>query len=60
MPRVAGVSTSSTLWPIRRSPMPCTVAAWVRSNPIGLFTSVIFTFGVSPAGFFFFALQSSP
>src|SRR5262245_51739309 len=43
MPRVAGVSMSSTVWPMRRRPMPCTVFACVLLNPIGLFTSVILT-----------------
>src|SRR5688572_7031575 len=44
MPRVSGVSSSSTVWRILRSPIPWTVAACVRLNPIGLRTSVIFSF----------------
>ena len=40
IPRVAGVSGSSTLWLIRRRPMPSTVFAWVLLNPIVLLRSV--------------------
>src|SRR5919201_1359505 len=43
MPRVAGVSFSSTVWRMRRRPRPRTVVACFRSNPIGLFTSVTLT-----------------
>src|SRR5438034_6065945 len=41
MPRVSGVSASSTVWRIRRSPMPSTVSPCVLLKPIGLRTSVI-------------------
>src|SRR4026209_2151019 len=41
MPRVSGVSASSTVWLRRRSPRPITVSSCVRLNPIVLFTSVI-------------------
>src|SRR5262245_7394526 len=43
MPRVSGVSGSSTVWRIFRSPMPCTVFACVLSKPIVLRTSVTFS-----------------
>src|SRR5687767_2756841 len=40
MPRVSGVSGSSTEWRIFRSPMPWTVFACVSLKPIVLLTSV--------------------
>jgi hypothetical protein len=40
MPRVAGVSGSSTLWVSRRRHLPSTVFAWVLLNPIVLLRSV--------------------
>ena len=43
MPRVSGVSFSSTLWPMRRSPMLCTTFACFLSKPMVLLTSVILT-----------------
>jgi len=43
IPRTAGVSSSSTLWRIRRSPRPRTVARWDSLVPITLFTNVTLT-----------------
>ena len=43
IPRVAGVSGSSTECPIRRRPMPWTTCAWFLLNPIVLLRSVIFS-----------------
>src|SRR6185503_20407318 len=44
MPRVSGVSGSSTVWRSRRSPMPWTVLACVLLKPMVLRTSVTFSF----------------
>src|SRR4051794_1187108 len=43
MPRVSGVSFSSTLCPMRRNPMLWTTFACFLSKPIVLLTSVILT-----------------
>src|SRR6266446_1611378 len=43
MPRVDGVSLSSTMCLMRRSPRPFTTASWFRLNPIGLLRRVTFT-----------------
>src|SRR5215813_10189588 len=43
MPRVSGVSFSSTVWRIRRRPSPLTTVACFRSNPVGLTSSVTLT-----------------
>src|SRR5438046_5794785 len=40
MPRADGVSLTSTVCRIRRSPSPRTTASWLRLNPTGLLTSV--------------------
>src|SRR5258708_3834827 len=44
MPRTAGVSSSSTVWLMRRSPRPRTVARWLSRVPIRPRTSVTLTF----------------
>src|SRR5688500_9219945 len=49
MPRVTGVSTTSTERLMRRRPRPCTVASCVLLKTIWLTTSVIVTF--SPLSF---------
>src|SRR5688572_28594910 len=56
MPRVASVSGSSTLWPIRRRPMPSTTFAWFLLKPIVLFTSVTLTRFPSACFCAFFAI----
>src|SRR6516162_4558930 len=43
MPRTAGVSLRATVWRIRRNPRPRTTSAWLRLNPMGLFSNVTFT-----------------
>ncbi len=40
MPRISGVSASTTESRMRRSPSPRTVAWWLRNWPCTLFTSV--------------------
>src|SRR5690242_3586351 len=40
MPRADGVSLTSTVCRIRRSPSPRTTASWLRLKPTGLLTSV--------------------
>jgi len=40
MPRVHGVSSTSVVWCIRRSPKPRTQALWFFSRPLVLFTNV--------------------
>ena len=60
IPRVSGVSTSSTVWRMRRRPIPSTVSAWVRLNPIGLRTRVILTVLPDFAFDFAFAIGPSP
>src|SRR5688572_21508049 len=57
MPRVSGVSGSSTVWRIFRNPIPRTVSNWVRLKPIVLLTSV--TFSSLAAGFFALFLAMS-
>src|SRR5512134_1033092 len=44
MPRISGVSATTTVWLMRRRPRPRTVARWRWIWPKGLFTSVTFTF----------------
>src|SRR5882672_2815478 len=60
MPRVDGVSMSSTVWWGCRNPRPCTTAACFLSKPMVLLTSVTLTRLVS-ADFFdaFFAIRAS-
>src|SRR5438132_6009348 len=43
MPRIDGVSLSSTVCRMRRSPSPFTTASWLRLNPTGLLRKVTFT-----------------
>src|SRR5687767_6661686 len=58
MPRVSGVSASSTVYPSRRRPRPVTTLSCFRSNPIVLFTSVIRSFFADDV--FAFALFAMP
>src|SRR5688500_14605158 len=61
MPRIDGVSARSTVWLMRRSPIPSTIRACLRSNPIVLLTSVTLTRFVSAdffAAFFAISLRS--
>src|SRR3954453_14961954 len=43
MPRTAGVSSSSTVWLMRRSPSPRTVARWLSRVPTTPRTNVTLT-----------------
>ena len=56
MPRVSGVSGSSTVWRILRNPIPITVSPCVLLKPIGLRSSVTFNvFAADLAAFATFA-----
>src|SRR5215831_4626734 len=44
MPRTAGVSCTSTVWPMRRRPSPAAHALCVRSRPFRLFVNVTLIF----------------
>src|SRR5262245_53410352 len=61
MPRVSAVSGSSTVWRMRRKPIPSTVFPCVLLKPIGLFTRVTFNrFDASFAAAFFAMLCLEP
>src|SRR4026208_1229571 len=60
MPRVSGVSKSSTVCASRRSQSPVTTLSCFRSNPIVLFTSVIRSFLADAFAFALFAMTLRP